>query len=60
VHGRVERGEDGAGRVREQVHPVEAQMLAQRLDVTDEPVDTAGGRVHRIGGRPDPAHVRED
>lgn len=41
----VERGHLGTGTTREQVHPVEAKMLAQGLDVVDEAVTAAGGDV---------------
>ena len=58
--GRVQRRQDSAGRVREQVHPVQAQVHAQRLNVIDEPVDTEGRRVRRIGRQPNTAGVHQD
>ena len=51
----IERGEIRAGAMREQVHPVEAQVLAQGVHVIDEPVAAAGSgvlRYRRLAGPP--------
>ena len=49
-----------AGTVREQVQPVEAEVLPQSLDVVDEAVAPAGGEVVRYGGPPGAPDVRHD
>jgi len=46
--------------VREQVHPVQAQMDAERLNIADEPADTECRRVRRIGGQPNTPGVQQD
>ena len=55
IGGRVESRQDGAGRVREEVHPFQAQMGAQGVDVLDQPVNAERHRVRGIGGQPDAA-----
>lgn len=48
--GRVEECEIATRRVREHVHPVETEALAERLHVGDLPVDAKGRRIGGDGG----------
>ena len=59
VGGRVQRRQDGASGVGEQVHLVQAQVDAQRFDIADEPVHAEGGRIGRIGGGADAAMINQ-
>ena len=57
---RVQRREDGPGRVSQEIHALQAQMGPERIDVADEQVDAKCGGVRRIGGQPDAAGIEED
>jgi hypothetical protein len=46
--------------VREQIHLIQAQMDAQRLNIADEPVDAETRRVCWIGRQPHAARVQQD
>ena len=56
---RVQSRQESAGRVREQVHPVQAQMDTERLDIADEPVDAERRGICRVGGDPHAAGVQQ-
>ena len=58
--GRVQRREDGPGRVGQEIHAFQAQVGPERIDVADEQVDAERGGVRRIGGQPDAAGIEED
>ena len=60
ILGRVADREAAAGRVGEQLHPVQTEVLAQRLHVADLTIATIGGRVGRMPGLAGAAQVEQD
>lgn len=60
VPGGVQQGQIRTRRVGQQVDPVQAEVLAQRLHVGHEPVAAVGRGVLGCGGLPRPAQVQQD
>ena len=46
--------------MRQQIHLIQAQMDAQRLNIVDEPVNAEARRVRRVGRCPHAARVQQD
>jgi hypothetical protein len=58
--GDIQEGEGRAGRMGQQVDPVQAEPGAEGFDVADLPVAPEGRRVRRDRRRPGPAQVQQD
>jgi hypothetical protein len=60
VPGRVQQADPAAGRVPQQVHPVQSEVAAQRLDILDKPVDPVRHGILRCLRRARAAVVQQD
>ena len=60
VSSRIQDGQVAGGRVRQQVHAVQAEVGAQRFHITGQPVAAVAERVAGICGLPGAAGVRHD
>jgi hypothetical protein len=60
ILGRVADREAAAGRMREQLHPVQTEVLAQRLHIADLTITAIGGGVGRMPGLAGAAQVQQD
>ena len=57
---RVKHAHATAGRVAQQVHPLETEQRPQRLDILDEPVHTVSRGVRRLPGLAGTTVVEQD